>query len=343
MKRIAILTHPLAGNYGGVLQCYALSKYLERNGCSVIVLNRHQNISPAIKRIVIKILRHVGCKRYSDNSPRSLDIRSFVQKNINYTKPIESDRELIRYMKRIDTVIVGSDQVWRKSFAKDYGYNYFLDFVPSCTKRIAYAASFGLSSWDYSEEETRIIQDLLKKFTCISVRESSGVKLCEKYLNISVPELIDPTLLLDENDYIINKEGNATEDSFIFAYWLGDEKDLDRELYELQKQCPYKIKSIILRSSSSTSSVEDWLESIKDAAIVITDSFHGCVFSILFKKKFVACENSSGGNTRILSLFSKLGIDPKRTAYMTEDDYSPIFEKIHEERILVESFFSAIK
>lgn len=324
--KIAILTHPLGANYGGILQAYALSTYLIRQGHDVIVLNRQSDL-PWFKskiRDILMLLRH---PRY--NHPRFKNLKEFVKKNINYSKPLSSTSSLTKFLRdnEIDSVVVGSDQVWRKDFAMGYGFNYFLDFVPNDLLKFSYAASFGLSEWQYSEEQTTVIKKLISSFAGVSVRESDGQSLCVKNLGISPKHVLDPTLLLDSSFYEKIASRPLSDVPYIFVYWLGSETEKQKTI---QASCPsgFKIIDLSLRDSDSLVFIEDWLSYILHAEKVITDSFHGSVFSILFKKQFIVSENKSGGNGRLNSLFQMLNINP----ICSEIDYSSVYKVLQSHR-----------
>lgn len=309
--KIGILTHPLGVNYGGILQAYALSTFLRKQGHDVIVLNRQSNL-PLVKRLVKTILVALHHPRY--NNPRYKHLVSFVKKYINYSKPLSTDGQMNGFVKgnSMDAVIVGSDQVWRTSFAMGYGYNYFLDFVPSGVRKISYAASFGLSKWEYNKEQTTRIQQLLSNFNAVSVREDEGVILCKENLGISAEHVLDPTMLIHADDYQHITSKRLVEENYVFVYWLGSE-DEKRKALESAKIEGKRIIDISLRGSDPLMSIENWLSYIKYADHVVTDSFHGCVFSILFQKQFTICANNSGGNGRLKSLFTMLEIDTNQS------------------------------
>lgn len=324
--KIAILTHPLISNYGGILQAYALSAYLRRNGHDVMILNRQSNM-PYINRLIKSLLIFIHHPRY--NNPRYKFLAQFVKRNIDYSKPLWTTRDLNTFVdsNNFDIVIVGSDQVWRSDFAMNYEYNYFLDFVPTKIKKVSYAASFGLSNWKYTNEQTKRIRELIKEFTAISVREDEGVELCYDNLNINACHVLDPTMLLRDKDYdkIISKR--IISENYIFVYWLGSEEEKKKALSNTHID-NRRIVDISLRGSEVLMSIEDWLSYIKYADIVITDSYHGCVFSLLFHKKISLNRNDSGGNGRIDSLFRMLSIE-KNTE---ELDYTIVESALERER-----------
>lgn len=323
---IAILTHPLGANYGGILQAFALSTYLKNKGFNVIVLNRRPNL-PFIKKIIKIFLEKINHPRY--NNPKYKKLIQFTNKYINYSSPLLSTHELSNYIKKnkIDYVIVGSDQVWRTSFSLRYGFNYFLDFVPSGVKKIAYAASFGLSKWEYSEDDTNKIIGLVNDFKSISVREDEGVILCKNYLGIKVEHVLDPTMLLRDTDYDKITSKRLIDKNYILVYWLGAIEEKNSIVNKFKKQNKIII-DISLRANEPLCSIEDWLSYIKYADYVVTDSFHGCVFSILFQKQFTVYSNISGGNSRLNSLLRMLDIDTTK-GYI---DYSTIVDKLNKQR-----------
>lgn len=305
--KIAVLTHPLGANYGGILQAWALSTYIESLGHQVVVLNRENDL-PLLKRIVKNFLKTIGYKRYSN--PKYAKLVRFVKQNINYSKVLSTDHQMSSYIKShgIDIVIVGSDQVWRADFARKYGYNYFLDFVPEGVRKVSYAASFGLSNWNYDLEETKKIVELISKFVSVSVREDEGVALCHTYLGTEAHHVLDPTLLLSAEDYEKVTSKRIVPENYVFVYWLGGEDEKEEALAKalVEKK---RIVDISLRGNETLLSVENWLSYIKYADIVVTDSFHGCVFSLLFHKTICLSQNNSGGNGRLKSLFKMLNID----------------------------------
>lgn len=309
--KIGILTHPQGPNYGGLLQCYALCAYLKKMGHEPIVIQRVADKSFFLWDIVRSVLKALHFPRYykPNQVDRMVNIRPFIQKYLVRTEPMDSQRKMRKVCKRygLEAVIVGSDQVWRTSFAMSYGYNYFLDFVPAGVKKFSYAASFGLSTWDYTPEQTEKIRELLKDFNGISVRESEGVSLIKQHLQMDAVQLIDPTMLLTSEDYSKVSSDRLVEEKYIFVYWLGDKKGIAEEVKKYREQ-GYTVIENYLRDNIEQVSVEDWLSYIKYAERVITDSFHGFVFSIIFGKKFNVFENASGGSGRIKSLMFLLNI-----------------------------------
>lgn len=326
--KIGILTHPQSINYGGILQCYALSTYLRKEGHDVIVIRRENN-SPTLKRIVRQVLKIFHIKPYynKDEAKKGSKIKDFVNKQLVRTPPIYSQQGMQRICSkyRLNTLIVGSDQVWRRSFALKYGYNYFLDFATSDVIKLSYAASFGLSEWQYSPEETRIIKNLISEFKAVSVREDEAVSLCLNNLSQKAQQVLDPTLLLKKEDYIAITSPRLIEQPYLFVYWLGDKSRMDEAINSFKGQYDGRIKVVNLRETPVLPSVEDWLSYIMNADMVLTDSFHGCAFSIIFNRPLSVFSNESGGIGRINSLLKMLGITGD---IIEKEDYENINKKI---------------
>ena len=327
--KIGILTHPLGANYGGILQAFALSTVLTQMGHQVIVFRRDHDMS-FIKKIIKKILITIKHPRYNNSKYRNL--RKFVDVHICESPRLFSTKEMESFTKEnnIDLVIVGSDQVWRSDFAMGFGYDYFLDFVPENVKCASYAASFGLSEWNYTKEQTERIKELLKKFHYVSVREYEGQFFCKNYLNCDSELVLDPTMLLPADFYDKIISPRVITEDYIYVYWLGSDEGKNKILEQYKGR---KIVDISLRQGDTLSSVEDWLSYIKYSDRVITDSFHGCVFSLLFNRQFVMYVNNSGGFGRIESLFKLFGIEYKLNDFYQDVDYYDFERRLSELRV----------
>ena len=212
--KIGILTQPLYANYGGVLQAYALQKTLKNMGHSPITIRYgKKNIIPFRKKI-ISILKRLGARliwgnRISlslDTIPfpgTTLHIQNFIADNIAMTQhfyPPLRFEDIAGFC--FDAFIVGSDQTWRPCYSPHLP-TFFLDFIPegSSIKKIAYASSFGTDNMEYSEQELGFYAPLMQKFDAVSVREKSAVKICEKFFGVDAKFVLDPTMLLDAQEY----------------------------------------------------------------------------------------------------------------------------------------------
>jgi hypothetical protein len=326
--KIGVLTLPFNINYGGILQCYALCTYLKKQGHEPVVLQR-EAIS-ALKLWVKTALCKVGLFKYIDGTYGVGElIRPFVKAHLNCTPVVNATWKLERLCKQhaLDAVLVGSDQVWRREFALKFGYDNFLDFVPSGMPKVSYAASFGLSDWGYTPSETERIKKLLAEFKGVSVREEEGVALCSEYLGVEAQWHIDPTLLLEAKDYERVSSPRLIAEKYVFVYWLGDEGAIAPVLKKYEKE-GVRVCQINLRSNACLPSVGDWLSYIKYAVMVVTDSFHGIVFSMIFNTPFHVFCNQAGGFGRIQSLFKALQIQHKISDGEAAVDYSALNNRI---------------
>jgi polysaccharide pyruvyl transferase WcaK-like protein len=233
-----------------------------------------------------------------------------------------------------DAFIVGSDQVWREKFNRSWKKNYFLDFVNTASIRIAYAASFGVDTWDYNEEDTKELSQLAGKFDGISVREDSGIALCKMHLNVSAVQVLDPVLLLPHSDYLtlISSEEKTNSSGGVLACILdtSDEKQSIVNSLSRSLQCTsfsmYSHQGAVSRYTILPS-VTHWLHCFHIANYVVTDSYHGCVFAILFNKPFFVIGNEYRGLTRFTSLLKIFGLEERfmmHTSDLTQ-------EKLHAE------------
>lgn len=338
--KVAILTHPLRLNYGGLLQNYALQKVLISKGFEVETLSlpAYKNKKKIFKEIrnILFTIRHLLLRDLPLNrlywpfntQQKATQVvveamkHTFTDEYIQYSRELYDREDLEKYIKGrgFDTFIVGSDQVWRSAYVSDIGL-YFLDFLDKDleVKRISYAASFGISEWTFDIKETCILQELAHRFNAISVREKSGVSLCDKYLGIRAELVCDPTMLLTGEDYKkIIRESPFTYSmkGRVLAYILDKNsykqnlitkisQDLraNYEIYSAELDLkPYGTIKDALDKKPPT--VAQWLRAICECEFLITDSFHGTVFAILFHKPFIVFSNRLRGNSRIESLLS---------------------------------------
>ena len=332
--KIGILTQPLHNNYGGLLQCFALQTVLKRLGHETWVVQRcfvkpNHNIfwrTCYYIRQFVKVL--VGGKFVRLNPTNKLDYvkrntKYFVNEYITPKTDIITTKEQLKkchLVEGFDTYVVGSDQVWRPIYSPCIT-NYFLDFLSpqDKVKRISYAASFGVDEWEFSEEETSVCKDLLKLFDGVSVRENSATVLCEKYLGRNdALHVLDPTMLLEKKDYVslVEEENEPKSSGNLFCYVLDESSEkkqvietianqIDAVPFTQMPKCEITYENLRDRLEDCVyPSVTAWLRAFMDADMVVTDSFHGCVFSIIFNKPFWVIGNEGRGLARFKSLLS---------------------------------------
>lgn len=320
------MTQPLGKNYGGIMQAWALQQVLKSEGHEVVTIDRQYEPEGglyhlarlgyrSLKKAIGKRKAPVNLERYFPEIFQHTN--AFVQQHLSMSEPLDSTEKLKAHFDRekYDVVIVGSDQTWRPMYSPNIG-NFFLDFLGDKTiKRVAYASSFGVDEWEFTEEQTRYCAPLAQKFDAISVREDSGVPLCKKYLGVDAMHVLDPTLLLERSAYEALFAGkDIQKKNGICTYILDDAPWKKQVLDYVQKQIMlpcYKNNSHRKDLSEFTlnkiddyrlPSVESWIKGFADAEFVITDSFHGTVFSIIFNKPFICLLNKDRGVSRFYSL-----------------------------------------
>lgn len=342
------MTQPLGKNYGGMMQAFALQKILKNMGHDVVTID-YNNPQPTLFYVYAKYLyrfykKIIGRQKKPINIESHAEYifqnsNSFINKYISQSEYIDNEKNLKNNFdnNKYDVVIVGSDQTWRPKYSPNI-YNYYLDFLvdKKNIKKLAYASSFGVDAWEYSKAETKKCAELVASFDAVSVREKSGIILCEEYLDIKSTCVLDPTLLIDKKEYIeiIGHRYNKSEG--VLTYFLDGNKDkLYMAEYLSKKLCTHTYSCQARKDSTDLKSytvddyvmpaVEDWLASFSNASFVLTDSFHGMVFSIIFEKPFLVIVNKERGAARFESLLSQLGGE-ERLVY----DPSNIDENINE-------------
>lgn len=320
--KIGIYTQPLHTNYGGILQAYALQTVLQQMGHEVVVLRKsHIQKLPLlkwpysytkrfVKKFILKKDSMILLEQYMNRTYEIVgqNTLKFIR-NYIINKPFENIQDL-----NLDIIIVGSDQVWRPKYNNPIEES-FLNFAKNWNiKRIAYAASFGTDQWELSPKQTQNCKELIQLFCAVSVRETSGIMLCKKYLNIEAEHVLDPTMLLEKKDYVnlYLQADTPKSKGDLLVYFLDESKQKEELVTFIAKK--YKLTQFKVNSSVENiyeplekriqPPVEKWLRGFEDAKLIITDSFHACVFSIIFNKPFIVYGNKERGISRFHSLLS---------------------------------------
>lgn len=333
--KVAVLTLSLYANYGGNLQAFALLTAIKDLGHDAWYLNRERHKVPAwkvppklAKRLLQKYLmgRKVKVRNgLLDHAERSIvakHARQFISRHIQPQTPefISSARLSHDFPSLgFDAVVVGSDQVWRQRFVKGNLTDYFCGFLQDSdrkTRRISYAASFGTSEWEYSEEETRRCAGLAQRFNAVSVREDTGVTQCREHFGVNAEHVVDPTMLLQPERYVeLIPEPERVFDG-ILVYILDLNPEKQRVVDEVAGRLGLPVFAVNAKTAVPGADphdrvappVEDWLRGFRDAKFVVTDSFHGTAFAILFNKPFIAYGNATRGLARFTSLLEMFGL-----------------------------------
>jgi hypothetical protein len=326
---IGIITQPLHGNYGGILQAYALTTVLNRMGHNAEIIEREHYNTRLVHttRVALSTLFRNIINRQKNNLFPDFKKAHDLPIMCKYTYEFIHKYLHLRMVKNCsdinendyDCYIVGSDQVWRPMYNGGKLMDSYLKFAHDWNViRLSYAASFGTDDWEYSEEEEQVCRKLIKDFKAISVREESGLKLCKEHFGVEAKHVLDPTMLLEAEDYIslIHKKEELPS-KMLVTYILNENSEKKKNIARIAKQLNLKV----VRANSHYEDksypvteriqppIDSWLHKFSQADFIITDSFHACVISILFKKQFIAISNVDRGQARLFSLLKMFGIE----------------------------------
>lgn len=323
MKKIGCITFHASHNYGSNLQAYALQQFIVNNfDCTYEIINlrtkKQLNMYNLCfnKKDVKSILKSIAYYRYRKDLIIKYDkYENFINNKLNISKKKFEDINSLKNNKfDYDCCISGSDQIWNLS-PSDFDWSYYLEFIDSCTK-ISYAASFGPVKQNWTDIERNRIKDDLLNYNYISVREKGSFDNVKNLVKLSPSINVDPTLLLSSNewDIIVNKV-KFQDGEYIFFYDLKNDKDTYKLVKKISKilnipvvvvqESKYSIFSTFIKRFDA--GPEDYLNLIKNAKLVLSTSFHGNVFAIIFKKPFFAI--NSDKDYRINSLLKTIGLD----------------------------------
>lgn len=332
---IGILTQPLELNYGGILQAFALQKTLEHMGFFALVIDHHKrnafhsrrkHVLNFLNRIYLRFVKKKDVSVFWDPSITTNDfdvisskLQLFKKKNISCTRIVDTeDLKQIDDEYQFDGYIVGSDQVWFWSWCPGS----FLDFVKRDVVRLFYAASTGNKSFYNDEKIKQQCIILASLFNGISVRESYLVNKVSPILNKDIEFVLDPTLLLNEKDYLDSVAFQPNDGNYVLYYIL----DMSLEKKTIIDKCAdflslpsknagpeerYIRKRNVDLSKCMFPSMDSWISNFKQASFIVTDSFHGVCFSIIFKKNFLVIGNKSRGLERFTSLLGLFHLEER--------------------------------
>jgi hypothetical protein len=369
--KLGILTLPLNSNYGGLLQAYALQEVLKRKGHETIQLNGKTKYKTLpkfkaplayTKRFVLKYLfrRNIDIfiekTMYEQSKIVNKHTEIFIEKYINYSNvPLNQLPENF-----VDALVVGSDQIWRPSYT-DYIQDSFLEFAKKWSvKRVSYAPSFGKSDWEFTAAETKKCGKLLQSFDGVSLREKSAIPLCKEKFGVDAKFVLDPTLLLEKIDYMKLIEDTPVVDDESMGDLMVYILDYDKDKKDTVEYLCNKFNYVSFRTGSEVENneadiesriqppLEEWLKGFNEAKFIVTDSFHACVFSIIFKKPFIVYGNKFRGLDRFVSILSVLGLEDRlilnadqiKTTMPLEIDWNSVEGKL---KLLQEESFTFLE
>jgi len=333
--KIGILTQPLRTNYGGLLQAWALQNVLRTLGHSPITVDRHYDVKQTVARRIAGKAKRTLHDALLETQGKALychhlaQIRAnqtrFIDAHIDCSTPIGTDSALRTFFseRQFDVIVVGSDQVWRPKYSPRLE-TYYLDFAKNLTGErpvlISYAASFGVDTWEYTQQQTKICHNLIQQFDGVSVREKSAVDLCRDHLGVEAQWVLDPTLLIEKEKYVSEFCTGAVGQSKGVLTYILDKSSFKKEIIssvanrlklEHFSRQPLPEQPVVERTRLAEycyPPTDAWVRGFQEGQFVVTDSFHGVVLSLIFEKPFIAIANADRGASRFESILDLVGL-----------------------------------
>lgn len=310
MGKIGIITHYYnSKNYGGVLQAYALCRFLRNQGYDAEQIQFDKEKDKRLKHKIGEVCRYFLSiplrirykKIYAELSVREKKIAEFRCEQVPHSEAVFTKKTLMKLAKKYTLFITGSDQVWHPDAVCDA---YLLDFGVKDVKKMSYAAS--IAKDNLTEQELDRYRSALADYCAISVREKNAIKLLQPIAPVDVKWVVDPVFLLKKMEWqsLIENKSN-TDSSYLMCYFLGDDKEV-RKLAEAYARCKGIRLVVIPFLGGSVCDFElgfgeelhinaspiEFIRLIRDASIVFTDSFHAMAFSLIFEKQVFAFERN---------------------------------------------------
>lgn len=318
-----------------MLQAFALQRSIRTLGYDAVTVNSEvsrMRLKPKLIKLylVIKALRErlptPATISKADREVLWSFTNEFVSKNIATVDLFSmSLRRRRKYLNKFHAIVVGSDQVWRRPYSELS--RQFLQYAYGLNiRKISYAASFGIDNVsEYSFVQKVKARILLQQFSSLSVREDSGVTICRQNFQLDAELHVDPTMLLSRKDYteVIQSSQELLDHpkNVLFSYILDNDISAKVTTESLATRMKLDVESFLVQLPSTASQlsndldsfklepVESWLNGIRNARYVVTDSFHGTVFSIIFNKPFIVLRNPRRGSARIESLLRMFNLE----------------------------------
>lgn len=338
--KIGLLTFHCAHNYGAVLQCYALQETLISMGHEVEVINyRPKYLIASYKRFELHRFISLNLINSLKNSikeallagrrfRRYKAFEEFITNRLNLSERVNANNIPSKY----DIYIIGSDQIWNPKITKGFDSVYWGQFTfPKERRRyIAYAASMEIKR--INEGERIFCKESLRNFDAISVREFQLVNLLQPLTNKKIETVLDPTLLADSSMWNkIAKKPNISQ-KYVLVYQIRS----NQKTLQVANKIACQLNAAVIEVSAwpnihfkrnvfQCASPEEFLGLIKYSSCVVTTSFHGTAFSIIFRRPFYCIKLDDGGDTRSMSLLKNIGLEER----MIYKDYNPIFSEVN--------------
>ena len=296
-------------NYGSMVTYYALSKIMEKMGKTYAMLR-----NPLGREIDVNTLR------------RSHPLR-FGFAHYAITKQLPLSR-MAEHNQSFDAFLLGSDQMWNYHLSRPYQQSYFFDFVQDDKISVAYATSFGKDQYIGPDEEKTVTKSNLKRFHAISVRDDFSKRICEQDFDVPAELVLDPVFLCEKSNYetLIAESDFHIDEPYLFAYILDPNPELGAALQNAAEKTNLPVYVVFNESSDKQKckealrvsderiryleepTLQEWLYLFRNCRFVLTDSFHGSCFSIIFEKTFIVLKNNGRGGQRFPYLLGTMGL-----------------------------------
>lgn len=339
MKNL-IITFCNTSNYGAILQAYALQHILNQKNETYLLnydLCKPKENKTLLRKFISSIINIIFKQKF----------KRFLRKNSLVTHKIDSIKLLEKEVVKYNNVICGSDQVWNIDITKKDSSIFMLDFdMPENINRFSYAASFGTKK--ISDTAKKKLKKVLPKYKKISVREESAKTILKEIGFENVDVVLDPTLLLEKQEWNKICKKNEIKEQYIFIYCLEDTLEFRKTVDYIANKLNLPIVDMCRKKRFKSKTInkpyigpDEFVSLIKNAEFIITNSFHGTVFSILFEKNFITIEHTTRG-TRQKNILKKLGLDDRLCSNVDKNkinkclestiNYVDVNEKLSKER-----------
>ncbi len=327
-------------NYGSIITYYALSEVIKSMGYKFAMIK-----NPLGENVDTRTLRRSHALRFADE-------------HYNIT-PLLKLNQMNELNNMFDSFVLGSDQMWNYGLSKPYKQAYYFDFVDDDKLKIAYATSFGKEKYNGPEDEKRITEKNLKRFNAISVRDDFSKNILSQDFGVKSDTVLDPVFMcpVEKYEQLINEISDfSVENNYIFAYILDPSSTIGKELEKIAEHSGKKVYVIFneggdkkkLRTLLNVNSemiefideptVQEWLYLYKNADYVLTDSFHGTCFSIIFRRQFIVLKNKNRGGGRFPHLLSIFALN-SRMIETPNEFYSKFVELTGKQEINYDTAF----
>lgn len=322
-KKVGIITFHRSYNYGAALQAYATVQFLASIGYDPVIidycpsnLNEYGSFKTLFNDVsnagsVLPIRAAKALIKSFGNKKRLLAFNRFIDGEMPLTRKYYSCQELKKDLPPVDIFCTGSDQVWNNYYTKEFDPSFFLAFAPDGSTCISIAASFGKEIFDLDDMD--FIKKELRKYDYLSVRENTGLELLHKLGYDDADLMLDPTLLLQRDNWS-SFASLPTKGDYVLVYQLHGESKTTSMAREYAKRKGLPLRAIVTMPYQCkpgckhviAPDVHEWVGLFKEARCVFTDSFHGTVFSLLFDKQLAVTLPPRFGS-RITSLLYAIG------------------------------------